>query len=158
MAGFRIDDCTSQRAPGRLIRRIDKAMRALVEERLAKLGISYPQWATLKLTREGLVRNASELGRELDYTSGATTRTIDALEDRGWITRCRDHGDRRVVRLEVTPAGAAIADRGMSVSVDLWNEMIANFSQDEADQFVRSLVKLQDTIARRAATLADAAE
>lgn len=161
MAGFRISDCTSRRAPGRLIRRIDKLAQGLVGERLAAIGIGYPAWATLKLVRERVVGTAGELGRELGYTSGATTRLIDGLEQRGLIARHRDRLDRRVVRLRVTPAGEATADRGMPVAVGVWNEMIADLDQGEADQLVDTLHKLLaavETMVGERETQAEAAE
>lgn len=142
MAGFKIDDCTSRRAPGRLIRRIDKLAQGLIDERLAPIGLGYAAWATLKLVREGVVGTASELGRELGYTSGATTRLVDGLEQRGFIMRDRDRLDRRVVSLGITDAGLAIADRGMPVAVGVWNEIVADLAQDEADRLVDTLRKL----------------
>jgi DNA-binding MarR family transcriptional regulator len=150
MANFRIDDCTSRRAPGRLIRRIDKLMRGLTEERLAAVGITYPQWATLKLVRDGVVVTAGELGRELGYTSGATTRLLDGLEQRGCVARVRCATDRRVVRLSVTAAGEALAAKGMKPVLDLWNEMVADFGQEEANRFVDTLTKLATAIEARA--------
>lgn len=161
MAGFRIRDCTSQRAPGRLIRRIDKLMRGLVDERLsARIGISYAGWATLKLVGEGVVRTPGELARELGYTSGAATRLIDSLEAPGLLGRVRDDVDRRVVRLTLTEDGAALVERGLPIALDLWNEMVSGFSQQEADQFVELLLRLLAAVEGRSGTpaLAEAAE
>ncbi|WP_419825067.1 MarR family winged helix-turn-helix transcriptional regulator [Sphingomonas sp.] len=162
MADFRIDDCTSQRAPGRLIRRIDKLMRALTEERLSTVGITYSQWATLKLVRDGVVATAGELGRELGYTSGATTRLLDGLEQRGCIERVRSVADRRVVRLSVTAAGEELAQRGMQPVLDLWNEMVADLDQAEANLFIETLLKLvgaiEAKVGQRELPVAEAAE
>lgn len=161
MAKFRIDDCTARRAPGRLIRRIDRLMRGLIEERLEAIGVSYAQWATLKLVGEGTVVTASELGRELGYTSGATTRLVDSLEQRGWLARARDAADRRVVRLTVTDAGDTMVARGMAPVLDLWNETVADFDQDEANRFVDTLCKLLAAVeakAGRELPVAEAAE
>ena len=162
MARFKVSDCTSRRAPGRVLRRIDKLMQGLVGEGLAVLGIGYPAWATLKLVREGVVGTASELARELGYTSGAVTRLIDGLEQKGLIARDRDEADRRVVRLRVTAAGDDVVDRGKPIAIDLWNGMLADLDQAEADQFVDTLCKLLDAIetkiAERDVPVARAAE
>ncbi len=37
---------------------------------------------------------------------------VDALEQRGWVTRSRDPGDRRQVLVSLTPTGDAALDRG----------------------------------------------
>lgn len=149
MAMFRTTDCTNERAPGRLIRRIDKMMRDLIDDRLAPLGLSYPQWASLKLALEGTVGTAGELARELDYSTGATTRLIDGLEQLGYLTRERDAGDRRVVRIVVTPAGTQVAERGKTVAISAWNETLVGVSQDEANALVDTLTKLKANVEAR---------
>lgn len=165
MAGFRINDCTARRAPGRLMRRIDKLVRGLIEERLADIGLSYSQWACLKLVAEGEVATAGDVAFELGFTTGATTRLIDGLETRGLIVRARDLADRRSVRLTVTAPGRDLVEAGKPIVIGMWNEMVADFDQEEADRLVESLVKLLGTVERRAgdvrltdADLAEAAE
>ena len=149
MAHVGITDCTSQRAPGRLVRRIDKLTRAMLEERLAAVGLSYSQWACLKMVAEGTVGTAGELARELGFTTGATTRLIDGLEACGLIGRARDLADRRAVRLAETPAGRAASDAGRPIVIGLWNELVAGFDQAETDRLVDMLVKLLDVVERQ---------
>ena len=142
MAGFKVMDCVAQRAPGRLIRRIDRLMAGIVDQRLESAPISYVQWATLKLVRDGAVATAGDLARELSYTTGATTRLIDGMEALGLLSRERGTGDRRVVRLSVTDEGRAATAAIMPIVLDSWNEMLADFGQEEADRLVNSLAKL----------------
>jgi DNA-binding MarR family transcriptional regulator len=151
MAGFRITDCVAQRAPGRLIRRIDKLMAGLMEQRLQGSPLGYSQWVTLKLVLDGAVETAGDLARDLGHTTGATTRLIDGLEEAGALIRVRTRDDRRVVRLAVTPHGAALAEAIQPEVVNLWNEMVADFDQAEADQLVNSLGKLLATIEAKVA-------
>ncbi len=150
MAGFRITDCTARRAPGRLMRRIDKLARGLIEERLGGIGLSYSQWACLKLTAEGEVSTAGELAFELGFTTGATTRLIDGLEAQHLIVRARDLADRRSVRLAVTDAGRELVEAGRPIAIGIWNELVVDFDQEEADRLVDLLVKLLATVERKA--------
>src|ERR671924_373620 len=46
---------------------------------------------------------AGELARAAGLTTGAVTAVIDRLERAGLARRVRDEGDRRRVRIEVTP-------------------------------------------------------
>lgn len=149
MAGFKITDCVAQRAPGRLIRRIDKLMAGVVDQRLEGRPIGYVQWATLKLVRDGTVTTAGDLARELSYTTGATTRLIDGLEIQGLLARERGQEDRRVVRLGVTPRGLRTIDAIMPIVHDSWNEMLVDFEQEEADRLVASLAKLLAAIEKK---------
>jgi DNA-binding MarR family transcriptional regulator len=142
MAVLHLDDCASNRAPGRLLRRIDKIMSAYVEARFESVDISYMQWIALKVVRDGVVTNAGELSRELAITTGATTRMIDVLEARGLLARDRGAADRRVVRLVVTDAGLkAVVELQLRV-VEAWNEVLADFDQQEIDSVVHSLSRL----------------
>ena len=150
MARFRIDDCTARRAPGRIMRRIDKLVRGLIDDRLEAIGLSYSQWACLKLVAEDEATTAGDLAYELGFTTGATTRLIDGLETRGLIVRARDLADRRSVRLAITDAGRPPIETGKAIVLGLWNEMMVDFDQEEADRLVESLVKLLGEVERKA--------
>ncbi|MET9227648.1 MarR family transcriptional regulator [Lentzea sp. NPDC003310] len=47
----------------------------------------------------------SELNRHVLLSQPALSRMVDRLADRGYLDRCPDPGDRRGVRLSLTPAG-----------------------------------------------------
>ncbi|MFI6094557.1 MarR family winged helix-turn-helix transcriptional regulator [Lentzea sp. NPDC051213] len=47
----------------------------------------------------------SELNRHVLLSQPALSRMVDRLTDRGLVDRCPDPGDRRGVRLSLTPAG-----------------------------------------------------
>jgi DNA-binding MarR family transcriptional regulator len=142
MAIIHLDDCATNRAPGRLLRRIDKIMSAYVESRFETVDISYMQWIALKVVRDGVVTNAGELARELAITTGATTRMIDVLEARGLLVRDRGAADRRVVRLVVTNAGLeAVTELQLRV-VDAWNEVLVDFDQGEVDTVIHLLSRM----------------
>lgn len=142
MAVLTLDDCSANRSPGRLFRRIDKLMSGHVESRFESLDISFMQWVALKVVREGKAGNAGELARELAITTGATTRMIDVLEGRGLLMRDRSGADRRVVHLAVTPAGRDAIVSLQHHVVEAWNEVLADFDQAEVDNVVSCLVRL----------------
>lgn len=142
MAVLTPQDCATQRSPGRVFRRLDRILSSLMEARLPDYGISFIQWVALKVVREGRVANAGELARELAITTGATTRLIDGLEQRGLIARERDNSDRRVVTLVVTEAAVAATDVLQQHVVAVWNEILVGFDQDEFERTVDVLIRL----------------
>jgi len=152
MAVLRFDDCATNRAPGRLLRRIDRLMSALVESRFESLDISFMQWIALKVIRDGIATNAGELARELAITTGATTRLIDVLEKRDLVERDRGKADRRVVHLAVTAKGAEEVVTLHHHVVDAWNDVLADFEQEEVDRTVDCLVRLLAAAERVAGT------
>ena len=160
MAVLTLEDCSANRSPGRLLRRIDKLMTMHVESRFPVQELSFMHWIALKVVRDGAAGNAGELSRELAITTGATTRMIDTLERRGLLERDRGAVDRRVVRLAVTEAGrATIADLQHHV-VGAWNEVLADFDQSDVDRMVADLMRLLAAAERVVASdmVAEAAE
>lgn len=163
MAVLTADDCAAQRSPGRLIRRLAKLATAYVESRFEGAGLSFVQWVSLKVIRDGLVSNAGELAREVGITSGATTRLIDGLEARGLLARgllARDRGagDRRVVKLVVTDAGREAVEAQSESVVGAWNELIADLDQNEVQQLVAILTKMLATAERMTDAVLEPAE
>jgi DNA-binding MarR family transcriptional regulator len=67
------------------------------------LGVSVSDLHCLNIveSRNGLT--AGELAAESGLTTGAVTAVADRLERAGYARRVRDEGDRRKVKLEVTP-------------------------------------------------------
>ncbi|WP_242137792.1 MarR family transcriptional regulator [Sphingomonas sp. TREG-RG-20F-R18-01] len=157
MAVFNVEDCAASRAPGRLLRRLDKTMSAYVESRIEGRELTYQQWVAIKVVRDGMVGNAGELARELGLTTGATTRLIDVLETRGLMARDRSGEDRRVVRLVSTDLGGATVAKLQDNVVSAWNEVMAEFSQAEAQAFVDMLARVL-AVAERVAGDAPMAE
>jgi DNA-binding MarR family transcriptional regulator len=158
MAYLTLEDCVADRSPGRLLRRISRSMWPVVEDRFADADISFVQWIALKTVHEDIVSTAGALARDLEITTGATTRLIDSLEERGLMVRDRGTEDRRVVRLEVTPAGYAKVMEVAPLVVATWNEILAGFTDEEVDQTVELLTKLLHAVQATAARHAEAPE
>lgn len=76
----------------------------------------------------------SGLARQLDVTNRAITGLVDALEGEGIVARRPDPADRRAVRLELTPAGVALADNIERLQREVSEEIFAALPQHERDQ------------------------
>lgn len=141
-----------------MIRRLAKLATHHVETRLEarfqELDLSYTQWISLKVILDGVVANAGELARELDITTGATTRLLDTLEDHGLLQRDRCANDRRVVKLCLTEAGRRVTQALTRDVVGAWSDIFEPLNQAEADAFLLTLGKLFD----RASELVEAEE
>jgi MarR family transcriptional regulator, organic hydroperoxide resistance regulator len=104
-----------QRSPAEQIvlglRRIVKALEVYSREVQKAFGLTGPQlWALKVLARYGPL-SVGELAEALAVHQSSLSVLIDRLERRGLLRRCRDAEDRRVVRLVLTPEGAALAAR-----------------------------------------------
>lgn len=73
---------------------------------LRDIGLTYPQYLTLMVLwqHDGLAVN--EIADRLQLPGNALTPLLARLDKQGYLTRTRDEGDGRVVRVRLTPLGA----------------------------------------------------
>jgi len=150
MPRFAHDICVGPRSPGRIVRRFAKLaihyVEAQLEGRFRELDLSFTQWIALKVIENGVVTNAGDMARELDITTGATTRLLDTLEEHGLLVRDRTSSDRRVVTLRLTDAGHEVVTALMADGIGAWSDIFEVIDQKEADAFLATLGKLFDRI------------
>ena len=91
--------------------------------------------------REGIATTAKDICSELSHDSGALTRVIDQLAERGLVERSRDSGDRRKVELRLTDSGRQSIEAVIPAVVDIMNWSISDFTREESTELVRLLTK-----------------
>src|SRR5687768_2063814 len=92
---------------GYLVKRSQRLMQERIETQFEQQGCTLQQWVVLMYVRDGLAVTIADICRDLHHDSGAMTRLVDQLESRKLVDRRRSAGDRRVVELSLTDAGAA---------------------------------------------------
>lgn len=81
--------------------------------------------------------------RRLAIAKSAVTKTVDRLEERGWLARYRDSEDRRTVHATLTPAGAEVFRHAQPVFADaVANQLCGPLSPAEVIQLRKLLGKL----------------
>ncbi|MGU3390165.1 MarR family winged helix-turn-helix transcriptional regulator [Sphingomonas sp. M1A8_2b] len=132
---------------GYLARRVHQIGQSLIEPIFVDEGLSATQWSALMSLLAGRSATCADLARDLSYDKGASTRLVDAMEQHGWVTRSRANDDRRVLNLELTPEGEAIAIRCRDRIVAYWNVLLAQgWSADEIETLIGLLKKLRTTL------------
>jgi len=135
---FRGPDCI-----GYLVSQAQSAMRPQVEALFTHEEVSFSQWRVLMCLRDGLAHTCADISRELSHDKGSMTRLIDQLEARDYLRRERDAEDRRLVFLELTPAGRSAAEGLVVKVVAYFNNLLDGFSEDEVKRLVELLRKLR---------------
>src|SRR5215471_19123773 len=123
---FRVQECV-----GYLLKHTYRAMHERVEAAFASRGATFQQWTVLMRLRDGLASTVSELCRDAGHDSGAMTRLIDQLEERGLIERQRNSQDRRVIHLKLTSTGRKLAESLIPVTVDHLNFALDGLTRQE---------------------------
>jgi DNA-binding MarR family transcriptional regulator len=139
------------RSIGYVMKRAQKAAHGLIENRFRDLDLSFSQWCALALIGGGIVDTSVALARDLGHNSGATTRLVDSLEEKGLINRERDEEDRRIVRLSLTETGKAAGTALTPRVIDFWNDALEDFGATEVDQFMNMLQRLAGKMEQLAA-------
>lgn len=88
---------------------------------------------------------ADACGRHVSTSS----RTVDALVQRDLLSREEDPEDRRAVRLALTPAGAAAAERVEEHHREALEASLAELTAADVDELARLLGALADAAERR---------
>ncbi|MEV6348402.1 MarR family transcriptional regulator [Actinoplanes sp. NPDC051851] len=84
----------------------------------------------------------SELAERLGLTRGALSARLRPLEETGLITRSGEPGDRRRVRVRLTPAGLTAFDQHLDVEVRGEAHLLAGLSEPERRALADLLRKL----------------
>ncbi|WP_374305626.1 MarR family winged helix-turn-helix transcriptional regulator [Ferrovibrio sp.] len=75
---------------------------------LAPLDLTYPQYLVMLVLWEEDDVTVKEIGARLQLDSGTLTPLLKRLDAAGLVTRIRDSGDERQVRVMLTEAGRAL--------------------------------------------------
>jgi DNA-binding MarR family transcriptional regulator len=127
---------------GYLIKRAWGLSLDWIEPQLTARGFSHIQFSVLMLLREGVAVTPSTICSMYRHDSGALTRVLDQLEERGLIERRRSREDRRTIELHLTPAGRKAADELVPWIAGELNTMLSDLNAVEVGQLIHLLRKV----------------
>ena len=116
---------------GYLMRRVLGLIGGGIERELESSDLTNAQWFPLFKLSLVQTSTVAELARDCLLDCGAMTRLLDRLEAKGLCRRVRSVADRRVVNIELTEAGRAVASGIPAVLSRVQNAHLAGFSQEE---------------------------
>ena len=109
-------------------------------------GVSPQQYRMLKLIGEGGERSA-RLAEKLAVAKPTLTSTADSLVAAGLAVRQAEPGDRRVVRLCLTPQGQAATERADAAYAAWFGSLLDHTGRSE--QILADLLMLGDAMTER---------
>jgi DNA-binding MarR family transcriptional regulator len=90
----------------------------------------------------------TELADRERVSSPAMNRTVNCLQDAGYVTRSADENDGRKVVIDLTDAGRTVVDE-TARRRDAWvEEALAEISPDEREVLARAAAIMQRMVAR----------
>ena len=127
---------------GYVMRRIINAMSQEIDCEFSGDQLTNAQWMPLLKLHQGVASTVADLARECDMDAGATTRLLDRIESKGLCRRLRSTIDRRVVNIELTDAGRAVAKTIPVVLRKVQDIHLEGFSLEELKMFMSLLNRL----------------
>ena len=134
---YRIEDSV-----GWLITRLRASIFAGVDREVAAWGVSAAQCSILLYLATGRGDRAAAIARDYDYDTGSMTRMVARLATKKLLRQVRDPADRRVLRLELTPAGRRLAGEIPGVAVKVLNRHLRGFTRAELDALTGFLQRM----------------
>ena len=115
--------------------RLPRLCRAIIDRRLAPLGLTQTRRITLyHLWRLGDGQPQCDLARAIGVEAPSLVRTLDQLSEQGLIERCPCDQDRRTKRVFLTQAATPLLEKIDDVVNQARREMLAGLSEAEIRQ------------------------
>jgi DNA-binding MarR family transcriptional regulator len=155
---YQVSTYKAQNSVGYLVKRSHSLFLDIMEPMIEQRGFSWIQYVVLAALRDGIAVNPKAICAQYRHDSGALTRIIDQLAERGLLERVRRDKDRRKVELQLTPAGRDAIESLIPLIVGKLNEVLSDLSQAEVQELLRLLVKLNSTLQAYVDSSVEAAE
>ncbi len=115
-----------------------------VDVRLSPFGLAVGEYAVFAacLTNEPIT--ISGLAEHVPLDSGRISRIVSKLEDRGLVWKARPRADRRVVRVEMTDEGRALAIECMRRVGEHYANVMSRVSEEELIDLIGFIEKMTE--------------
>lgn len=120
--------------------------RRVTKELARAHGLTGPQVTALKLLEGFGTLSLSELGARMSAKSSTVTGLVDRMERDGLVRRRRSREDRRVIHLEATPAGLAVAGAVPVTAMEIFGDALRSLSREDRAELTRILGHLAERV------------
>jgi MarR family transcriptional regulator, organic hydroperoxide resistance regulator len=113
---------------------------------LREFGLRVPEWRALAALHARKRCTMSELADLATIDRTTLTRTIDRMQDAGWLSRIADSEDMRVTRLELTAAGRKLFEKIWPTVARLNELALSGLSKSQIDALRATLGRMKDNL------------
>jgi DNA-binding MarR family transcriptional regulator len=130
----------------------------LIERAMERVGLGLDKPAmsvlvTLKMADRPL--RIGEIAERMQVVGPHVTRQMNELERRGLARRATDPDDQRARLIELTPEGAAAAERYLGTILGWYTDVLAGWPARDRQDFGRLLGRFVDDLTARLAAIDD---
>ncbi|MCW8930820.1 MAG: MarR family transcriptional regulator [Gammaproteobacteria bacterium] len=133
---------TRETSVGWMLKVLTTSLDSEMNNELKRLDLNISHFAVLMtlLENEGLTQ--TEIGKKIVMPGYATTRTIDALEQKKLVKRYKDENSRRVFRIHLTDEGHDIAPELFKIVAKINGNLLSVLTSAEEKSLSQILQKL----------------
>ncbi|UWG96948.1 MarR family transcriptional regulator [Dehalobacter sp. DCM] len=113
-----------------------------------KLGISRQQFDVLSIIYEKGQITMGELCREISSACSTATDLADKLEKAGYVERIREKRDRRIVRLNILPAGEKLIRSVIDARTNHIVSILSSYDHEDRVRLISIMETLTDKLDR----------
>jgi MarR family transcriptional regulator for hemolysin len=124
--------------------------RQLLWQRASELDLTYAQSQVLFHVADNAGCHMGDVAKAFGVTLPAVTHIVDRLEEKQFLSRADDPGDRRVYILELTRAGRALVHELHGLQMRGVERVLQRMSGDDRQRVLKGLEALVDAAAEAA--------
>ncbi len=129
---YTAENYTLNESIGYLLSRLRSLLTGNLDRALAEFDMTHAQFVIFRsLHDQQQPQSVGDLAREWNYDTGAMTRMLDRLEEKGFVARQRSQTDRRVLLVALSDKGRALADCMNQAAIETLNHHLRGFDAQE---------------------------
>ncbi len=132
-----------------LLNRVGVSVAERFTRRLEQHDVTLPMYRILAVLRQTGTHTLGELSGMVSVELSTLSRLIGTMVRRGLVTRVRPENNARIVEIDLTPEGAAMADRLMPIATLFEDTLIAELDPAQVEALkvlLRHLNKQVETL------------
>lgn len=123
-----------------------RLMRTVFDRRARVLGLTRPQWLAIVRLQRRPGASQSELADMMEIEKAPAGRIVDRMEEKGFVERRADPGDRRIKRIYLTTRGEQIYEAIYPLSVQTVRDALSELSARDRDVLAELLTRVKSTL------------
>jgi DNA-binding MarR family transcriptional regulator len=131
---------------GALLNQVARALKTVLEARLAPLDLTAQQAALLMTAGHGS-GSPAQVAAQIGTDTAGMTRLLDRLDVKPWYGGSRTPDDRRSVVIEVTPEGRSLLPSLPPVFGQVTRQLFDGFSASELEVLTGMLRRMERNLA-----------
>lgn len=121
--------------------------------KLFKCKLTLPQVLILDFLNQQDESKMTDMAHFMQVTTAAMTGLVERLVRDGYVTRVYDPGDRRVIKVKLTPRGNGLIKKINNQRRKMVIKIFGQISEADRQDYLRILLKIKDILTKDSATV-----